>query len=70
MPEQRLISEADAAQYLGRSKTTFRQQVRAGKLPGPADQSTRRRLWDRRVLDQYVDSLSGTLDTSNPWDEL
>ena len=69
MTEQRLIGEADAARYLGRSKTTFREQVRAGKLPAPTDQSTRRRLWDKRVLDRHVDSLSATADTRNPWDE-
>lgn len=65
----RLISEVDAARYLGRGRTSFRKQVRAGILPSPVERNGRSPLWDRRKLDEYVDGLSGGGKSANPWAE-
>jgi predicted DNA-binding transcriptional regulator AlpA len=63
----RLIDESSAAAYLGFSRTRFRDQVEAGALPQPVTRNGNRRLWDRHLLDRYVDALSGLADTSDSW---
>lgn len=66
----RLLSEEQAAQYLGRSVTRFREQVAAHILPQPVTCNGRRRLWDLRLLDRYVDQLSGINDNAGSWENL
>jgi hypothetical protein len=66
----RLIDESSAAAYLGRSRTRFREQVEAGALPQPITRNGNRRLWDRRLLDRYVDALSGLVETADSWADL
>jgi hypothetical protein len=66
----RLIDESSAAAYLGRSRTRFRDQVEAGALPQPVTRNGNRRLWDRHLLDRYVDALSGLADTTDSWADL
>lgn len=68
-PEPRLFDENTAAAYLGIGKTRFRQRWQAGELPQP-HRDGRRILWDRRLLDRYVDALSGLGATSGSWDDL
>lgn len=48
-----------AAAYLGIEETKFRRKVRAGEYPSPRhdDGSV---LWDKNVLDAWVDAWSGT----------
>lgn len=65
----RLIGEAEAAAYLGRSRTRFREQVRSRLLPQASDSNGNRPLWDRKLLDRYVDALSGIGDNDNSWDD-
>lgn len=64
----RLLNEDAAATYLGRSKTTFRAQQKAGTVPAAIRQGGRL-YWDRVVLDRYVDALSGIGAKQNSWDE-
>lgn len=66
----RLLSEEQAAAYLGRSKNAFRAQVENGTLPKPSDKNGNRNLWDRQLLDRHIDVLSGIGDVANPWDSL
>jgi hypothetical protein len=65
----RLVDEETAAAYLGRGRTRFRTQVKAGELPGPADRNGNVGLWDIRALDRYVDKRSGATSTLGDWDE-
>ena len=65
----RLIDEVTAAAYLSRGRTTFREQVRRGALPGPSDRNGNVPLWDVRVLDSFVDTKSGLVPPSNTWDD-
>ncbi len=50
----RLLSEEDAAEYLGISRTTLRDLGIEAKPIG------RRRLYDIRSLDRFADNLGGT----------
>lgn len=67
---KRLVSEKEAALYLGRSVTRFREGMRKFALPQPSDRNGRRRLWDRRLLDRHVDMLSGFENNQISWDDL
>lgn len=64
----RLIDEETAAHYLGRSRSRFHEQVKAGVLPAPSDKNGNVNLWDIRILDRYVDRRSGIDDTLSGWD--
>jgi hypothetical protein len=66
----RLLSEQLAAQYLGRSRTRFREQVAKRVLPQPSDANGNRKLWDRFALDRYIDARSGFDEQSSSWDDL
>lgn len=68
-PTPRLLSEDQAAAYLGISKTGFRQRWQKAELPQP-HRIGQRLLWDRRLLDRYVDALSGLGETSGSWDDV
>lgn len=69
LPVPRLLNEETAAGYLGISKTSFRARWQKGTLPQP-HRDGRRLLWDIRLLDRYVDALSGISASSNSWDDL
>lgn len=58
LPEPRLLDEDTAAAYLGIGATRFRMRVQKKELPQP-HRDGRRLLWDRKLLDRYVDALSG-----------
>lgn len=59
----RLLSEAQAAAYLGVSINTFRARV-GDRWPEPI-RDGRRKLFDRLALDRAVDGLSGAvIDTA------
>ena len=66
--EPRGLSLPDAAAYLGISSTLFGEMVEAGRLP-PPKHINRRRVWDRRRLDDAFDMLPER-DQMNPWDAL
>ena len=65
----RLIGEEAAAAYLGLSKSTFRRRWSPGELPQP-HRIGGRLLWDVRLLDRYVDALSGIGAQAGSWDDL
>ncbi len=56
--EPRGLSREQANRYVGLSGGTFRRLVEEGVLP-TALPFGRRRVWDRRALDQALDRLSG-----------
>jgi predicted DNA-binding transcriptional regulator AlpA len=58
----RLIKEDTAAAYLGISKTNFRQRWQRSEMPRPITIGTPL-LWDLKLLDRYVDALSGLAPT-------
>lgn len=60
----RLLSQAAAAAYIGVSERTFEKHWRAGAMPKP-HRIGRRLLWDRKLLDLWVDELSGILPAPN-----
>lgn len=68
-PVPRLLGAPLAAAYLGISERTFERMWRSDRLPAPHRIGTRL-LWDRLLLDQYVDVLSDlktvALPTSGP----
>lgn len=64
----RLVDEETAAAYLGRGRTKFREEVARGKLPAHSDTNGNVKLWDLRILDQYVDQRSGLAPELKAWD--
>ncbi len=58
LPEPRLLDEPTAAAYLGIGMTRFRMRWQGRELPQP-HKDGRRLLWDRKLLDRYVDAISG-----------
>lgn len=66
--EPRGLSLPDAAAYLGVSSSLFSEMVSDGRLP-PPKQINRRRVWDRRRLDEAFDMLPERPEV-NPWDTL
>jgi len=61
----RLLSRGDAASYCGVSATHFVQHV-ASKVP--PIQLGRRKLWDIRSLNQWLDQQSGLIEPEQPID--
>jgi len=64
MPERpprwpRLLSEEEAAEYVGVSLTRFRIERDKGMWPAPVDRGCRLNTYDRLALDRAVDRLSG-----------
>lgn len=54
-----------AAAYLSLAARTFEYKWRAGEMPAPL-RIGRRLLWDRKVLDLYVDELSELIPKPPP----
>lgn len=52
----RLLSNRNAASYLGISERTFDELSRKKKFPGPV-RIGRRKLWDRVAIDRYFDEI-------------
>jgi hypothetical protein len=68
----RLINRDAAAAYINVSPNTFDEMVKAAKMPGPKQLTTKRQAWDVRALDLAVDHLPQvgedvTSDTT--WDD-
>mgnify|MGYP005830569151 CR=1 FL=1 len=60
------LSASAAAEYIGVGVTTFRQMAERGEMPKPRHIG-RRRIWDRRELDEVFDALPR--EGVNEWDE-
>lgn len=56
-----------SAAYVDISPTVFRDGVTAGKYPAPIMEG-KRRLWDRKRLDEIIDQQSGITQESGGWD--
>lgn len=57
--EVRCLSLRQAAAYLGVSQSTFRKMVKSGDVPTPIRITEKRLVWDKKQLDEFIDSLSG-----------
>lgn len=66
----RLLSESEAASYVGVSPATFRTERAAGLWPEPVGRGCGRITYDRVALDRAVDRLSGWQDPALIEDEL
>jgi predicted DNA-binding transcriptional regulator AlpA len=65
----RLVGEETAAAYLGIGRSNFQGRWKRGDLPKP-HRIGGRLLWDVRLLDRYVDALSGIGAQAGSWDDL
>ena len=67
--EPRGLNRVKAAAYIDVSPTTFDAMVRDGLMPPPKSIG-RRKVWDRRKLDEAFDALpEDGSPATNPWDE-
>ena len=55
--EKRMLSIPEAAEYIGRSPGTLRNEISQGALPFQFVKMGRRVLIDRRDLDKWLDGL-------------
>jgi hypothetical protein len=55
----RLMSEADAAEYVGVSLRQFQYERERGLWPKPKNRGARINTYDRKELDEAVDRLGG-----------
>ena len=55
----RMLTTGETARYLGYERKTFYNKKSAGKLPIPCKRIGGRPMFDRRDIDQYLDSLNG-----------
>jgi len=55
---ERILSAAQAAQFIGISRSTFTRMRRAGKLPPSLQLSERRIGWRVRDLIEHLEALS------------
>jgi len=54
----RLLSIVQAAKYMGVSPMTFRKMVDRGHAPKPIQITDRRVVWDKKLLDSFIDNLN------------
>jgi len=55
----RLLNIAQASKYIGVSPMTFRKMVDRGDAPKPIQITDRRVVWDKKLLDSFIDNLNG-----------
>jgi len=60
------LSEDLAAAYVGLSKTTFRTLWAGGDIPNPVKLSTKRQVWYKEALDEWLDRKAGITPASAP----
>ncbi len=56
--EQRCLNAAEAATYLGVSKSTFKNMVKNGDAPKPIQITRGRLVWDKKKLDSFIEALA------------
>jgi excisionase family DNA binding protein len=61
LPVRRFLSISEAAEYVGVSVQTFREEVAEGRWPGPVrrGRTARAVTWDVRALDRAADAMAG-----------
>ena len=52
-----MLNFEELAEYIGLSPQTVRNKFYAGEFPIPAKKIFNKTLWDRREVDNYLDSL-------------
>jgi prophage regulatory protein len=68
MNDRRMMKAADAAAYLGMSRSKFAALVNDGTLP-QAIRFGGLVVWDKRRLDDFIDGMSETSETpSGDWE--
>lgn len=67
-PIPRLLSLAQTGAYLGVSERYVEYRRQSADFPHPIRMG-RRLLWDRKVLDQWVDAMSGIGEVRQETDE-
>jgi len=55
--EKRMLSIKELAHYIGLAPQTIKNQFYAGRFPIPATRMGRRILWDKKLVDRYLDNL-------------
>jgi predicted DNA-binding transcriptional regulator AlpA len=68
----RLINRDAAAAYVNVSPNTFDELVKAGKMPAPKLITGKRKAWDVRALDLFVDNLpvAGETTPDDTWSDV
>lgn len=56
--KKRCLSRKEAASYIGVHLNTFMRMVNRGDVPKPIQITERRRVWDKKKLDQWIDKLA------------
>lgn len=54
----RLLNIAQASKYIGVSSVTLRKMVDRGDAPKPIQITDRRVVWDKKLLDSFIDNLN------------
>jgi len=60
------LGEELAAAYVGLSKTTFRMLWDRGDIPAPVKLTTKRQVWYKDALDEWLDRKAGITPASQP----
>lgn len=55
--EKRMLSVNELADYIGLAPQTIKNQLYAGKFFIPPKRIGRRVLWDKKLVDKYLDKL-------------
>jgi predicted DNA-binding transcriptional regulator AlpA len=55
--EKRMLSVEELAHYIGLAPQTIKNQFYAGRFPIPPKRLGRKLLWDKKMVDRYLDRL-------------
>lgn len=55
--EKRMLSLKELAIYIGLAPQTIKNKFYAGQFPIPPKKFGRKLLWDKKMVDQYLDKL-------------
>ena len=55
--EKRMFCVKDLAHYIGLAPQTIKNQFYAGRFPIPPTRLGRKLLWDKKLVDKFLDNL-------------
>ena len=55
--EKRMFCVEDLAHYIGLAPQTIKNQLYAGRFPIPPTRLGRKLLWDKKLVDKFLDNL-------------
>jgi len=55
--EKRMLSVKELSQYIGLAPQTIKNQLYAGRFPIPPTRLGRKLLWDKKLVDKFLDKL-------------